>query len=82
MQLLVHNYLTDVRDDLFEGCIICAAGASSKQKSLVKSLVERYDENVDTCRHCSHLLVWKLEGTRIILSLQIHLIVFSYINRE
>ncbi len=63
---VVHNYLTDIRDDLFEGCIVCPAGGSIKQKGLVQSLVERYsglyDENMDIDT-CSHLLVWKLEGT-------------------
>ncbi len=58
--------ITDIVDNLFEGCIVCVAGgASSKQKSLIKRLVEKHEGLFDThmdIETCSHLVACKPEG--------------------
>ena len=62
---ITYRCLTDIREDLFEGCVVCVTGASKQDCSRVKKLVEQYDglyvPYVDL-DNCSHLLVWKAEG--------------------
>ncbi len=78
--------ITDIVNHLFEGCVVCVAGVSSKQKSRIKSLVEKRDGlfdghmDIDTC---SHLVACKPEGTHN-LSLYIYhckiTLLFSLLN--
>ena len=60
------NVLSDTRDNLFEGCVVCVTGATEEEERKVKEMVETYGGlyvPIMKLEMCSHLLVWKAEGT-------------------